>query len=170
LVFGCLVFLSLSLQSLASYPKHVEIALGELNVSKKTCEKYIVKEYLKPLGINSYTNYCAAFVSYCLRKADSPFKIRTALAQRFITKKSITARQVLDGAEIPSGSIVIWKWIGTWKGHVGFVLAWLKGKGTTIEGNTSRNNTREGGNVEIKQRSISLHTSFRITHFTLVTE
>lgn len=141
-----------------------------MGVSKKTHEKYIVETYLKPLGINQYTNYCAAFVSYCLDKANSPLKIITALAQKFITKKSIKARDVLEGrTTVPKGTVVVWKWIGSWKGHVGFTLKdWSGAKGITVEGNTSSNNTREGGNVEIKNRRISAHTSFRITHFTLV--
>ena len=170
LVFGCWVCLSLFQPLSASYPKHVEIALNEVGINKKDDSKYIVETYLKPLGIKSYTNYCAAFVTFCLDKAYSKNELRSALAQKFITKKSIKASDVLNGKEtIPAGSIVIWKYIGSWKGHVGFTLRkWLGKTGDTIEGNTSDNDTREGGNVELKKRTINLHSSFRITHFTLV--
>ena len=170
MVFGFWVCLSLFLPLSASYPKHVEIALNEVGINKKQNEKYIVKTYLVPLGIKSYTNYCAAFVTYCLDKSDEVLEhTRTAVAQRFIDKTSISANDVLNGrVTVPSGSIVIWKYIGSWKGHVGFVLNWNGSKGKTVEGNTSSNNTREGGNVEIKNRTINRHSSFRITHFTLV--
>jgi hypothetical protein len=162
---------SLSVTLLASYPKHVEIALNEVGINKKDDSKYIVETYLKPLGIDKYTNYCAAFVTYCLDKAGNVIEYtRTAVAQRFINKHSISASDVLNGKEtIPAGSIVIWKYIGSWKGHVGFVLEiWIGKSGKTVEGNTSDNDTREGGNVEIKNRTINRHSSFRITHFTLV--
>lgn len=165
-----MVYLSLFQPLSASYPKHVEIALNEVGINKKQNEKYIVETYLKPLGIDKYTNYCAAFVTYCLDKAYSKNKLRSALAQKFITKNSIKASDVLyKRVEIPEGSIIVWKYIGSWKGHVGFTLReWLGKTGFTVEGNTSSNNTREGGNVELKKRTINIHSSFRITHFTLV--
>lgn len=171
LAFGFWVYLSLFLPLSASYPKHVEIALNEVGINKKQNEKYIVKTYLAPLGIKSYTNYCAAFVTYCLDNSNEVLEhTRTALAQKFITKNSINASDVLyKRVEIPTGSIIVWKYTGSWKGHVGFVLEnWIGKSGKTVEGNTSDNDTREGGNVEIKKRTINLHSSFRITHFTLV--
>lgn len=154
-----------------SYPKHVQIALNEVGINRKQNEKYIVKTYLVPLGIKSYTNYCAAFVTFCLDNAGDVIDYtRSALAQKFITKESINAVDVLDGkVTIPAGSIAIWKWIGSWKGHVGFVIKdWIGKLGFTVEGNTSDNNTSAGGNVETKERTINRHSSFRITHYTLV--
>jgi hypothetical protein len=132
--------------------------------------QYIVETYLKPLKIYSYTNYCAAFVTYCLDNSNAINYTRSALAQRFISKQSIDANDVLNKRDtIPIGSIVVWKYIGSWKGHVGFVIKdWFGKSGKTVEGNTSNNNTSAGGNVEMKTRTINRHSSFRITHFTLV--
>jgi hypothetical protein len=153
-----------------SYPEHVQIAINEVGINKKDNSKYIVETYLKPLGIKSYTNYCAAFVTYCLDNSNAINYTRSALAQRFISKQSIDANDVLNKrVPIPIGSIVVWKYIGSWKGHVGFVISdWFGKSGKTVEGNTSNNDTRQGGNVELKNRTINRHSSFRITHFTLV--
>jgi hypothetical protein len=155
---------------LQSYPKHLEIALGEVGINRKLNERYIIDSYLRPIGINKYANYCAAFVTYCLDNSNAINYRRTAVAQQFISKQSINAIDVLEKrTEIPAGTIVIWKWIGSWKGHVGFVTKkWTGATAETVEGNTSSNSTREGGNVEIKRRTINRHSSFRITHFTLV--
>lgn len=171
MVFGLLLFLTSSVTLSESYPKHIEIALGEVGINKKDDKQYIIKNYLEPLGIKDYANFCAAYVTFCLDKAgDVVDYIRTAVAQKFITKESIKASDVLDGkVTIPAGSIVIWKWIGSWKGHVGFVIKdWIGKLGFTVEGNTSNNSTHAGGNVEEKTRTINRHSSFRITHFTLV--
>lgn len=160
-----------------SYSQHntdtlLTIANKELTKCKANKKQYVINNYLKPLGIKKYVNWCAAYVAYCCDKAGIKLQRRSAVAQHYITSRSIKAEYVLAGIyKIPKGSLVIWKYGNTWKGHIGITISEWKGKtGTTIEGNTSSNDTRQGGNWERKTRSISLGSNFRITHFTLVTE
>lgn len=170
-LFLSVVCSSLSAQSSVHKADSViKIARQEKGVSVKTHKSYIIKNYLKPVGINSYANWCAAFVSYCLRKVEVSFKInRAAVARQYITKSSIKAEYVLMGATvIPKAALVIWGKGDTWQGHIGFTTKEWSGKsGYTIEGNTSSNSTRSGGNVEEKKRTIQPFAYFRITHFTV---
>lgn len=140
-----------------------------LGRSKAKDATYIIKTFLKPLGINSWANYCAAIGSKALEFAGITYPKATAVAQQFIVKESINAKDVLEKkVTIPAGSIVVWKWIGSWRGHTGFnTRDWTGATGYTIEGNTT-DAKGNSGVVALKKRTISLHTSFRITHFTLV--
>lgn len=119
-----------------------------------------------PLG----SSYCATSISYILDSAGVDFTRRTAVAQGFITRRSISAEKVLIGAYQPKASdLVIWKRGNTWKGHVGMVRWWNGSRGGTIEANTSPNETgsqANGGGIYQKQRKISPANYFRITHFT----
>lgn len=108
-------------------------------------------------------NWCASFVSYCLDKANVTwFKIRSALSQAFITKKSIKATRVLLGIEtIPPGALAIWKHGNTWRGHIGIVYIWFKGAGKIVEGNTANA-------VKMMNRRITPNEFFRIVYFTVI--
>lgn len=123
-----------------------------------------------PLG----SSYCAAFISFVLDSANVEYPtVRSALAQKYITDKSIKATDVLAGyQEIPAGYLVIWKKGGTWMGHIGITASkWENNIGLTIEANTSPTNKgdqRNGDGVWKKQRRIDPTAYFRITHFTPV--
>jgi len=131
-----------------------------------------VEKFLRSVGLEKGYSWCAAFVSYCLTVSHSTFPIRSALAQKFITKQSIKANDVLIGKiKIPSGSLVIWKRGTGPLGHIGFIRRWGTVSGETIEGNTSSNEVGsqfEGGGVFQKTRTIQPSNYFRICYFTLV--
>jgi len=131
----------------------------------------IIDKFIKHLGLKPGIQWCACFVTYCLDSAKTKNMPRTALARNFITKKSIKSSQVIySNMIIPKGSIVIWRRGNTIFGHVGFINNWQGNKGTTIEGNTSPDNTKNqynGDGVYHKQRVISPLNYFRITNFTI---
>ena len=136
---------------------------------------YQVEQFLKSVGLQKGFSWCAAFVSYCLDKAKNKFQIRSALARKFITSKSIPAIKVLQRrVSIPKGSLVIWEKGKTINGHIGFVNKdWCGKSGETIEGNTSpssKGSQENGDGVYIKNREIQPYSYFRITHFTLIPE
>lgn len=122
-----------------------------------------VSVFQKVTGTGAGANWCASFVSYCLDKGKVTwFKIRSALAQAFITKKSIRASRVLLGIEtVPRGALAIWKHGNTWRGHIGIVYSWLKGAGMIVEGNTANA-------VKMMYRRIIPNEYFRIVYFTVI--
>ena len=146
-------------------PCAVCIAEGEVGVSKQK-NMPRVREYLKAVRINKYANWCAAFVVWCQKEAGLTPKITSAVARHHITHESIPAYRVLAGERVPRGWKVIWGYGEDWTGHIGFVTDdWVGKKGKTVEGNTSNNNTRAGGNVEKKNRRIEPAEHFRIIFF-----
>jgi len=146
------------------------IGLTEDNGSNRSAH---IDKWNSRLQLPMGSSYCASFVSFVLDSAGavSP-AIRTGVAQKFITRQSITASQVLNGRVVPAGSIVIWKRGDTWMGHVGITTKdWTGISGETIEANTSPSDAgsqSNGDGVYRKQRKISPTAYFRITHFTLV--
>jgi hypothetical protein len=167
------MLLWLPLQS--QQPEHLRIALsyeGVIEVTPNSSPE--IDKWLRYVGLSPKHPYCAAYVSYCIGKAEvAAPKIKSARAQSFIIKQSIPAIKVLRGEiEIPTGSIVVWKQGETLFGHVGFTTSiWKGASGKTIEANTSSNargNQRDGEGVYSKTRTIIPTAAFRITHFTLV--
>lgn len=169
----CLVTL-LSLPLRSQEHRLLKIALGFEGVTEVGDNRgYWIDKWNRnakaPLG----SSYCASFVTYVLDsvQAYEP-TVRSALAQNFITKKSIPASKVVVGYTIPEGSIVVWKRGNTIYGHVGFTTKHWKGAtGNTIEANTSsglRGSQYNGDGVYQRVRTISPDDFFRITHFTLV--
>ncbi len=145
-------------------------------------EKFLASVNLKPwkdrFGEWHSYPYCAAFISYCLTEAGgvSLPGVRSALAQDFITRKSIRMELVLRGSvRIDPGTIVVWKRNvrdpKDKNGHAGIVIDWEGQAGTTVEGNTPAGSTgsqAEGDGVYIRQRILQPGNAFRITHFTPV--
>lgn len=125
------------------------------------------------LGVPVGSNYCASFVSFILDsvRAEVPV-VRSAVAQHFITRESITAAQVLRGDTVPGGSLVIWKRGNSWMGHTEIVKEWSGCSGKTIGANTSpqgsTGSTRVGNGVWERERTIVPTAYLRITHFTKV--
>lgn len=120
-----------------------------------------------PLGVN----YCAAFVSHVLDTAEVDYpRVRSGVAQHFITSRSIKATRVMQGAKVPRGSIAVWKRGYSWMGHAGILeFDWSGPEGKTIEANTSpgyEGSQREGMGVYRKKRQIIPTAYLRITHIT----
>ncbi len=162
----------------AQPPEHLGIALSYENVREKPAGSNSGKEvnmFLRSVGLSPGYSWCAAYVSFCLNRANvSEPLVVSAMARAFVTQKSIKSSQVSSGRlHVPDGSIVTWK-RGTGPfGHVGFVIRQLSPTNfETIEGNTSSGNRGsqfDGGGVYRRKRTVSLTDHFRITHFTLVT-
>jgi hypothetical protein len=126
---------------------------------------------LKSVGLGPGFAWCAAFTSWVLdsAKTSNPTK-KTAMARGFISKKSISAADVLRGrASVNTGyHLVIWIRGNGPYGHIGFKRRWKGIGGTVIEGNTScgsQGSQYDGGSVCVKPREIQPRSRFRITHF-----
>lgn len=124
-----------------------------------------VEMFQRSVGLGAGAPWCAAFVSYVLdaAKAREP-RVRSGLAQKFIVKGSVPAKQVAKGyRRVEPGWLVVWKRGDSYGGHVGIVERWNRNDGETIEGNV-REGKEEG--VFRKRRAITDGQWFRITHFT----
>jgi hypothetical protein len=160
-------------QTVNESSKVLKIAQSFVGVKEQNNNSgYWVNKFLKNVHLSSGNQWCGAFVSYCLDSAKvTSLKVRSGLARRFVTKKSIKATQVLYGnKQIPSGSIIIWKRGGSIFGHVGIVEQWKGLKGYTIEGNTTsgiKGVQFTGDGVYRRIRSIYPLNYFRITDFTI---
>jgi len=128
-----------------------------------------VQEFRASVGLDK-GSWCACFVRWGLdRSMYAKFPIRSGVANAYKTRYTVKAKDVLTGkVEVGQGWLVIWKNKGSWTGHIGAVITWDKMWGYTIEGNTSDNDTRQGGNVERKKRKIDIFNSFSIVAFTPV--
>jgi hypothetical protein len=161
-----------------AFPAHVDTAISYFGFKEVDRENHgpDIRKFLSAVGLPEGHPYCAAFVSYCLNAVDpvpALPKVRSALAQAFITDRSIEAKHVMRGyVEVPSGWIGIHKKGNTGFGHTWFVLLpWQGPTGYTIEGNTTAGpggDDREGQGVFIRERTIYPTNYFRITHFTPV--
>lgn len=133
-----------------------------------------VEMFQKYAHIRKGDPWCAAFVTYCLTVcAVNEPAIRTGLARNFMTKKSIPARQVLEGrAKVPNATIIIWAHGNGISGHAGLnERQTAKNAFWTIQGNTgagSGSKKWEGDGVYEKNASIQPGSNFRIIGFTVV--
>lgn len=163
----------------AQRPAHLDTALTYFGPKELQDENYgpAVNRFLAAVSLPPGNPYCAAFVSFCLDAPDRIVarpRVRTGLAQEFITDRSIEAKKVMRGyKKIPAGSIGIHKKGNTRFGHTWFVLLdWRGPAGVTIEANTGTGlpgqSERDGQGVWIRRRIIYPTNYFRVTHFTLV--
>lgn len=131
-----------------------------------------IDKWNENIGVPVGSSYCASFVSYILDSVDVNYPVkRTALAQDFITNKSIRASNIHTVEQSPKGWILVWKRGETWMGHTGFVRRKSGTTFYTIEANTSpgqEGSQREGDGVWSRQRHVDPTAYFRITHFTPV--
>jgi hypothetical protein len=145
--------------------------VGTRNVAGETGQR-MVYYIIRHGGGKPPTSYCAFFVTYCIdsAKVKTP-TVRTGLAECFITKTSIPAKDVTIGKYNPKpGTIIVWKDGETIHGHTGFVWEWYRNSGSTIEGNST------GGPTGHKANGIWFHgceiiqplNYFRIVYFTPV--
>ena len=98
--------------------------------------------------------------------------IRSGLAARFITARSIRASEALRGVkQVPPGAVVVWRRGNGPYGHAGFAVAWDGASGETVEGNTSSGQAgsqHDGDGVWRRQRTIQPGSYFRVVSFTPV--
>jgi hypothetical protein len=130
-----------------------------------------VEHFLSHVGLGPGYPWCAAYARTVMDEAGVKRpKVVSAGATDYITRRSIDATDVLRGAaEVPPGSLVIWRRGSTWKGHIGVVLRWGQRCGRTIEGNTSPGHDgaqRDGDGVWLRERCIRPGSYFRIIAFT----
>jgi len=131
----------------------------------------MVESYLASVGLGPGYSWCAAFVRYVLDESGATYPtVRSAVATRYITRRSISAKHVAKGYEQPAtGWLAIWRRYDTWRGHIGIVVSWDGRSGTTIEGNTSNSDhgsQRDGDGVWRRERSLTNYRAFRIVAFT----
>lgn len=169
-----LCFLLLSLCSLGNQQdatkeksnKVVEVARSYSHVRETKENRGLeVDSFNKPLK-NIGGPWCASFVSHVLTKAKAVFpKIRTALAQKFITKNSVKAKHVAKGYKTAeAGWLAIWKRGNTINGHVGILTE--RTRCPTFK--TTEGNVRVKGKQGVFEmtRKITDLFSFRVAYFT----
>lgn len=148
----------------------IEVASKYIGINQRD-NKEIILKFQKSVNLkgNTIFSWCAAFARYCMDEAKINYPIRSAVAKAYITDKSIKAKHVAKGyikLNSTKNYLVIWtRGQNTYKGHIGFVVNWDKIKGTTIEGNTTNNKTKQSGFVEKKQRMINDYSDFKIIYF-----
>ena len=159
------------------FPAHVDTAVSYFGSKELKKENHgpDIKKFLGSVGLPEGYPYCAAFNSYCLEAAGADYpKVRSAMAQAFITDRSIEAKKVMRGyVEIPAGSIHVMKKGNTSSGHTGFVLLrWSGRSGIVIDANTGTGlkgeSEREGQGVWIRRRTIYPTCYFCVDYFTPV--
>lgn len=169
IVFIYLPLLLLSPQQLLQAKTPLEIAKSYVGVKEKTGNNdgKEVELFLKSVGLGKGYSWCAAFVSYCIKNSNSNYRPLSAVAQKFITKKSIKAE---INTKLDSGIYVaVWKRGATPYGHIGIVEKQEANIFHTIEGNTSagaKGSQSNGDGVYRRKRKIEPYNYLRITHFT----
>lgn len=164
-----------------AWPVHLDTALAYVGTVERGGNNRgpRVERFLASVGLGPGQPWCAAYVSYVLDAAGvrAPLDgrrrvIRSGLAARFITARSIRASEALRGVkQVSPGAVVIWRRGNGPFGHAGFAVAWDGASGETVEGNTSSGQAgsqRDGGGVWRRQRQITPGSYFRIVSFTPV--
>ncbi|MDT0632866.1 CHAP domain-containing protein [Rubrivirga litoralis] len=162
-------------------PAHLDTALAYLGTVERGRNNRgpRVERFLGSVGLGPGNPWCAAYVSYVLDVAGvrAPLDgrrrvIRSGLAARFITARSIRASEALRGTKkVPSGAVVVWRKGNGPYGHAGFAVTWDGASGETVEGNTSSGQAgsqRDGDGVWRRERRITPGSYFRIVSFTPV--
>ena len=165
----------------STMPAHVDTALAYVGTVEHggSNRGVRVERFLRSVGLGPGQPWCAAFVSYVLTAArvHAPLDgqgrvVRSGLAARFITARSIRASEALRGVRaVPDGSVVIWRRGSGPFGHAGFAVRWRGARGDTIEGNTSSGTSgsqANGDGVWRRTRTIQPGSYFRIVSFTPV--
>lgn len=161
---------SWSVKNDASKTDIVNIAERYLNVREVGKNRgKMVEKFQRSVHLPAGSPWCAAFIKYILDEAKNIFiKIRSGLAQAYVTKYSVKAKDVAKGyVRIGRNWLAIWRHGDTRRGHIGIVKNWLRNKGIVIEGNTKVGNA-EG--VFEKARKIISWREFRIVWFTPTVE
>jgi hypothetical protein len=164
----------LSPQLYASHsPKVYHIAKGFVGTKEVGNNGgYWVGRFLQSCKLKPGSQWCAAFVNFCLDSSgvrSLPFT-GSGLARHLATRnKTIKATDVIaKNMQLPSGTIVVWRRGATPFGHAGLVENWRGKTGTTIEGNTSSGvsgSQHDGDGVWRRSRTINPTNYFRITDF-----
>ena len=162
-------------------PAHLDTALAYVGTVERGGNNRgpRVERFLRSVGLGPGNPWCAAYVSYVLNAAGvrAPLDgrqrvIRSGLASRFITARSIRASEALRGVKpVPPGAVVVWRRGNGPYGHAGFAVTWDGASGETVEGNTSSGRAgsqRDGDGVWRRERRITPGRYFRIVSFTRV--
>jgi hypothetical protein len=169
-----IILLSLAIliaPSIASGQPLVDTAKAEEGVTEHppgSDEGERIAEYMAAVGLSDGVPWCAGFTRWSMDRACVRMPaVRSAAATDYITKRSIEAKTVLRGGYDPQpGDLVIHRRGDSWKGHIGIVVKWGLKCGTTVSGNTSGQDVRNGDTVAIKRRCIKPLSYFRIVAFT----
>lgn len=166
-------------EALRPRPVHLDTALAYVGTVERggANRGARVERFLRSVGLGPGNPWCAAYVSYVLDAAGvrAPLDgrrrvIRSGLASRFITARSVRASEALRGVKrVPPGAVVIWRRGNGPYGHAGFAVAWDGASGSTVEGNTSSGRAgsqRDGDGVWRRHRRITPGRYFRIVSFT----
>ena len=142
-------------------PLVIKRAYQQIGVSRGDS---IVLGYLKTTGLESYNNWCAAGIVWSFTKGfadyNSLFNTNilipiepSAVANRHYNYARENGKNVYYESEIYD--LIVWRQVNSWQGHIEIVIQ-VRERGwvTTIGFNTSSNDTRQGGFVEIKGRHI----------------
>lgn len=156
---------------------HVDNALSFEGIVESTGHNdgLQIEQFQKFVNLKKGDPYCAAFVSYVLDKSHVSYPdIRTGLAVRFITNRSIAVSKILSGAsKIPPGAIFIMNQDGQWKGHTGLITGYSGNSVSTIEANTSpqpgtAESDRDGQGIFERKRQLIPGNFFSIKFLTPV--
>ena len=161
LAFGLLSACSFQQPDQPSGTDHIEIAL--LYENCLDCAPI----FLEPRGLAGNHDYCAAFVSYVLDRAEAVQpSVRSARAAHFVKPNSIEARHVIRGSyQVRKGDLIVWTKEFS---HIGIATEdWEGLKGRTIEGNTTAPDSNVRG-VFSKVRDFSPASYFRPRYVTNV--
>lgn len=116
-----------------------------------------VEDYLRTVGLGPGNPWCAAFVTWCLRKAGyQQGPQQGAGAVRNWAKWAEDRGKLLSGGAFAKrGDLFLWL-NANQTGHIGFVCETTKKAGLwwvrTLEGNSNENGSREGDRVVRKWR------------------
>ena len=161
-----LLLLPFSSVSAEKSNKVVEIARSYSNVREtKENRGPEVDSFNKPYK-NIGGPWCGTFVATVLNKAKAILpKIRSALAQNYITKQSVKAKHVAKGyITAEAGWLAVWKRGNTRYGHVGILTERTRCPTfRSIEGNVKVK--RKQGVFELTRKITDLY-SFRVAYFT----
>lgn len=134
----------------------LSVAEGEIGVreesrnSGKEIEKYW-KATDYPEGMENREPWCAAFVSWCVQRANSEVVLPRgrAAVHAWVVWGHATSRIVAAANALP-GDVVCFVF-----SHIGIVkCAPSRGMIWSVDGNTNRNGSREGDCVSLKKRSL----------------
>ncbi len=121
----------------------------------------MVKVYLAAAGLKYPAPWCAAFLTWCLEKAN--YHVTTPVPASVESWEEWGNRHGYLVNRPLRGDIVCYQWDSGWYDHIGIVdrvlsLRWrgrdFIGKVRTVEGNTGVGNDSNGGEVMIRYRDI----------------
>jgi hypothetical protein len=165
-----LLFASANLTAQLRYviPTHTDVlplvsayAYTQLGVSKQDS---MVLQYLESVELYSYANWCQAGIYWSFKNAFGYYNDLFGTVYKVPIIMSGVANATYNDAKTRGINVhytsevydlIVWRVVNSWQGHIELVVSrGEKGWVTTIGFNTSNNDTRQGGFVEIKRRHL----------------